>query len=312
MKGLARKDLLIVLAILMALPFALPNAYWFDVAIRIGLAGIAVIGLNVLIGLSGQLSIGHAALVAASAYTSAILSARYGLSSALSVLAATAAVTICCFALARPMLRLRGFALAIGTLGLGLITQIILVNEVAWTGGPDGMVVGPLEIGTLVISGEREWYALVAFLLFIAIISSLNLFGSPAGRALRALNASETAAQVAGIDTMFMKVRAFAVAGLFAGLAGALTAHYSGFITPDMSAFMRSVEFATMVVVGGRGSTYGVVLGAVLLTVLPQALGGAGELEMIAFGLILSLTMIFLPQGIVPTIVASFRTKRAS
>jgi branched-chain amino acid transport system permease protein len=312
MKALPRRDLLIVLAILTVLPFALPNAYWYDVAIRIGLAGIAVIGLNVLVGFSGQLSIGHAALVAASAYTTAILSAHYSLPSAVSVLAATAAVTIGCFVFARPMLRLRGFALAIGTLGLGLITQIVLVNEVAWTGGPDGMVVGPLQIGTLIVSGEREWYVLVAVLLFIAIVSSLNLFGSPAGRALRALNASETAAEVAGIDTAFMKVRAFAVAGLFAGLAGALTAHYSGFVTPDMSAFMRSVELATMVVLGGRGSTYGVVLGAALLTVLPQALGGAGELEMIAFGLILSLSMIFLPQGIAPTIVAMFGTKRAS
>jgi branched-chain amino acid transport system permease protein len=312
MKARPRKDLLIMLVILTALPFALPNAYWYDVAIRIGLAGIAVIGLNVLVGFSGQLSIGHAALVAASAYTTAILSANYGVPSALSVLAATAAVTIGCFALARPMLRLRGFALAIGTLGLGLITQIILINEVAWTGGPDGMVVGPLQIGTLIVSGEREWYVLVAALLFIAIVSSLNLFGSPAGRALRALNASETAAEVAGIDTAFMKVRAFAVAGLFAGLAGALTAHYSGFVTPDMSAFMRSVEFATMVVLGGRGSTYGVVLGAALLTVLPQVLGGAGELEMIAFGLILCLSMIFLPQGIAPTIVALLGTRRAS
>lgn len=312
MKYLPRKDLLVLLVILTTLPFALPNAYWFDVVIRIGLAGIAVIGLNVLIGFSGQLSIGHAALVAASAYATAILSSHYGLPSALSVLAAIAAVTIACFALARPMLRLRGFALAIGTLGLGLITQMILVNEVAWTGGPDGMVVGPLKIGAMIVSGERQWYILVAALLFIAVVGSLNLFASPAGRGLRALNGSETAAEVAGIDTMSMKARAFAFAGLFAGLAGALTAHYSGFITPDMSAFMRSVEFATMVVLGGRGSTYGVVLGAAVLTVLPQALGGAGELEMIAFGLILSLTMIFLPQGIVPTIVALWSTKRTS
>jgi branched-chain amino acid transport system permease protein len=209
------------------------------------------------------------------------------------------------------MLRLRGFALAIGTLGLGIIVQIILVNEVAWTGGPDGMVVAPLQLGPWTISGERQWYVLVAFLLFLAIVSSLNLFGSPAGRALRALNGSEIAAQVAGVDTSIMKIRAFTAAGFFAALAGALTAHYSGFITPDLSAFMRSVEFATMVVVGGRGSTYGVVLGAVLLTILPQVLGGTGEYEMIVFGLILMLTVIFLPQGIVPTLVAALRGKGA-
>jgi branched-chain amino acid transport system permease protein len=304
-------DLLVTLALLIALPTVLPNAYWFDVTIRMGLAGIAVIGLNILMGFAGQLSIGHAALLAASAYTSAILVARYGLPSALAIVIATAGVTLISYGLARPMLRLRGFALAIGTLGLGIIVQIILVNEVAWTGGPDGMVVAPLQLGPWTISGERQWYVLVAFLLFLAIVSSLNLFGSPAGRALRALNGSEIAAQVAGVDTSIMKIRAFTAAGFFAALAGALTAHYSGFITPDLSAFMRSVEFATMVVVGGRGSTYGVVLGAVLLTILPQVLGGTGEYEMIVFGLILMLTVIFLPQGIVPTLVAALRGKGA-
>jgi branched-chain amino acid transport system permease protein len=304
-------DLLVTLALLIALPTVLPNAYWFDVTIRMGLAGIAVIGLNILMGFAGQLSIGHAALLAASAYTSAILVGRYGLPSALAIVIATAGVTLISYGLARPMLRLRGFALAIGTLGLGIIVQIILVNEVAWTGGPDGMVVAPLQLGPWTISGERQWYVLVAFLLFLAIVSSLNLFGSPAGRALRALNGSEIAAQVAGVDTSIMKIRAFTAAGFFAALAGALTAHYSGFITPDLSAFMRSVEFATMVVVGGRGSTYGVVLGAVLLTILPQALGGTGEYEMIVFGLILMLTVIFLPQGIVPTLVAALRGKGA-
>jgi branched-chain amino acid transport system permease protein len=304
-------DLLVTLALLIALPMVLPNAYWFDVAIRMGLAAIAVIGLNILMGFAGQLSIGHAALIATSAYTSAILVARYGLPSALAVVIATAGVTLISYGLARPMLRLRGFALAIGTLGLGIIVQIILVNEVAWTGGPDGMVVAPLQLGPWTVSGERQWYVLVAFLLFLAIVSSLNLFGSPAGRALRALNGSEIAAQVAGVDTSIMKIRAFTAAGFFAALTGALTAHYSGFVTPDLSAFMRSVELATMVVVGGRGSTYGVVLAAVLLTMLPQALGGTGEYEMIVFGLIIMLTVIFLPQGIVPTLAAALRGKGA-
>src|SRR5664280_1929640 len=304
-------DLLVTLALLIALPMVLPNAYWFDVAIRMGLAAIAVIGLNILMGFAGQLSIGHAALLAASAYTSAILVARYGLPSALAVVIATAGVTLVSYGLARPMLRLRGFALAIGTLGLGIIVQIILVNEVAWTGGPDGMVVAPLQLGPWTVSGERQWYVLVAFLLFLAIVSSLNLFDSPAGRALRALNGSEIAAQVAGVDTSIMKIRAFTAAGFFAALTGALTAHYSGFVTPDLSAFMRSVELATMVVVGGRGSTYGVVLGAVLLTMLPQVLGGTGEYEMIVFGLIIMLTVIFLPQGIVPTLAAALRGKGA-
>jgi len=311
MTKLRNSDLVVLLAVLSVLPFILPNSYWFDVTIRIGLAAVSVIGLNVLMGFAGQLSIGHAALVAASAYITGILTSHYGMPSVAAVGVATITITIICFGLARPMLRLRGFALAIGTLGLGFIVEIVLVNEVAWTGGPDGMVVGPLQLGPWTLATDQEWYVVVASLLFLSVVASLNLFKSPAGRALRALNGSEVAAQVAGIDTSAMKIAAFTVAGLFAGIAGALTAHYSGFITPDMSAFMRSVELATMVVVGGRGSTYGVVLGAVLLTILPQLLGGAREYEMIAFGLILTLTMMFLPRGIVPTLAAAFRPGRA-
>lgn len=306
----AHRSLLFTLAILLVLPLILPNSYWFDVVIRMGLAAIAAIGLNILMGFAGQLSIGHAALLATSAYCTGILTVRYGVPSALAVVIATGLVTIISYGLAWPLLRLHGFALAIGTLGLGIIVQIVLINEVGWTGGPDGMVVGPLELGPWVLTKDWQWYVLVSFLLFVAITASLNLFGSPAGRALRALNGSEIAAQVSGVDTPAMKIRAFTIAGFFGAFAGALTAHYSGFITPDLSAFMRSVEFATMVIVGGRGSTYGVVLGAVLLTTLPQALGGTGEYEMILFGLILMLTVIFLPQGIVPTLSAMVRRRR--
>lgn len=304
-----RLDLAALVAVVTLLPFLLPNGYWFDVAIRVGLAAIAAVGLNILMGFAGQLSIGHAGLVAAAAYVSAVLNARAGVPAWLSVLAATGLVTAVSFALSRPMLRLRGFGLAIATLGLGLIIQIVLVNEVGWTGGPDGMTVNPLQVGEFTFGAEWDWYALVAATLVLAVAASLNLYRGPAGRALRALKGSEVAAQVAGVDTAAMKVRAFTAAGFFAGLSGALTAHYSGFITPDLSAFTRSVEFATMVVVGGRGSTYGVVLGACLLTVLPQLLGGTGDYEMIAFGLILTVTMVFLPQGLVPTLAGLRRVR---
>jgi branched-chain amino acid transport system permease protein len=148
---------------------------------------------------------------------------------------------------------------------------------------------------------------LVSVVLVATIALSQNLDRSAAGRALRALRDSEIAACAVGIDAYRLKVRAFVASAAFAALAGALTAHYSGFITPDMTGFLRNVELATMVVVGGRGSTLGAVLGAALLTALPQLLGGLADYEMVVFGLILMCTMIFLPEGIVPSLSAKWR-----
>ncbi len=310
MRSFLRPDVLLTALLLAGLPVLFPNAYWFDVAIRIGLAAVAAIGLNVLMGFAGQISIGHAALVGGAAYLTAILSAAFHWPPLLSVLAATAAATLAGYLLAKPMLRLHGHALTIATLGLGIVLNIVLVNETKWTGGPDGMPVPPLTVGTWSIDSDIKWYALVALVLLLAIVSSLNLFGSPAGRALRALNGSEIAAKVSGVDTDAMKVRAFAVSALFAGIAGTLIAHYSGFITPDMSSFIHSVELATMVVVGGRGSTYGAVLGAALITSLPQLLGGFADYEMVLAGLILMGTMIFLRKGIVPSLHSAWRSRR--
>lgn len=300
-------DLLLVAGILAVVPFLVPNSYIFDVVIRIGLAAIAVIGLNILMGLAGQISIGHAAFVAGAAYISAILTSTFNWPALASIPIAVAAMTALAFLLAVPVLRLNGHALTIATLGLGLILQIILVNEVKWTGGPDGMTTLPLSFGNFAVNTDLRWYILVSVVLVATTALSQNLDRSAAGRALRALRDSEIAACAVGIDTYRLKVRAFVAAAAFAALSGALTAHYSGFITPDMTGFLRNVELATMVVVGGRGSTFGAILGAALLTALPQLLGGLADYEMVVFGLILMCTMIFLPQGIVPSLSAKWR-----
>ncbi len=304
MKPRLTRDLLVTVAVLATIPFFVSNSYIFDVVIRIGLAAIAVIGLNILMGLAGQISIGHAAFVAGAAYTSAILTSVYHWPTIAALPASAAAMTVVALLLAVPMLRLNGHALTIATLGLGLIVQIVLVNEVAWTGGPDGLATAPLAIGSLAINSDLRWYVVVAIVLLIAMALSRNLDRSAAGRALRTVRDSEIAAAAVGIDTYWLKIRAFVVSAAFAGVAGALSAHYTGFITPDMTSFLKNVELATMVVVGGRGSTLGAVLGAALLTALPQLLGAYADYEMVAFGLILMLTMIFLPNGIVPSIAA--------
>ncbi|MFU1929264.1 branched-chain amino acid ABC transporter permease [Bordetella hinzii] len=303
MKTLPVRPSLCALALALALlPLALGNNFLMDLAVRICLAGIAAVGLNLLMGFAGQVSIGHAAFVAIGAYGAGILTARLGWPPLAAMAAAVLGAAAVAYLVGKPILRLRGHSLTMATLGLGIIVNMILVNEVDWTGGPDGMPVGPLEVMGHAVEGMGMWYGLAAVLLFGAVALSLNLYDSPAGRALRGLHGSEVAARVAGVDVADYKVRAFAASAVFTSLAGGLTAHYLGFITPSLAGFTYSVELATMVVLGGMASTFGAVLGAALLTVLPQLLGGLHEYEMMGFGLILMLTMIFLPKGLVPTL----------
>jgi branched-chain amino acid transport system permease protein len=309
MKRFLHPVILVTVLLLALLPMVLPNSYIIDIAIRIGLAAITAIGLNLLMGFAGQVSIGHAAFVAMGAYASGIATARFGWPPLVALLVAAVGVALVAWLIAKPFLRLKGHSLTMATLGLGIIVNMVLINEGAWTGGPDGMPVGPLQVGDWTLEGEYRWYALVAVVLVLAMVVSLNLFASPAGRALRALNGSEVAAKVMGVDVGAFKVRVFVASAVFASVAGSLTAHYSGFITPTLASFIHSVELATMVVVGGMASTVGAVLGAVLLVMLPQLLGGLQGYEMVLFGLILMLTMIFMPLGLVPSLLRLFEKK---
>lgn len=294
--------LLVLAALLALLPLALPNPYFFDVAIRIAINACVAIGLNLLIGYTGQISLGHAGFYGIGAYGSAILTARYGWPPVPVLVLAAAATGLLAFAIARPILKLKGHYLAMATLGFGIIVSIVLVNEVAFTGGPDGMSVGGLSIAGVEASGEHAWYAIAAGSLLLVAWLSVNLIDSPAGRALEAIHGSEVAARVVGVDTAAFKVRVFVLSAVIASVMGSLTAHYVGFVTPGLAGFLHSIELVTMVVVGGMASVFGSVLGAALLTTLPQVLAAFEGWETVVFGVILMLTMIFLPRGLVPTI----------
>jgi len=299
---------LAALAVIIALlPLVLPNNFYYDVAIRIGMNATIVVGLNLLIGYAGQISLGHAGFYGLGAYASAVLTARFGWPPLAAMLSGMAAVGVIAFVVARPILRLRGHYLAMATLGLGIIIYMVLVNESAWTGGNDGMNVQPFSLLGLTLASERGWYWVTGAVLLGAIVLANNIVDSPVGRALRAVHGSETAAQVAGIDTARYKVRVFVVSAVFASAVGSMMAHYIGFVTPQVSSFFHSIELVTMVVVGGMASTYGAVVGAAILTMLPQLLSKFEGYEMITFGLILMLTVIFLPRGLLPTIAARLR-----
>jgi len=298
----SRGPLLALAAIIAVLPLALANNYTYEVAIIVGLNAIACVGLNLLIGYAGQISLGHAGFFGLGAYGSAILAARYGWPPLASIPTAVAAVGVLAWAIGRPILRLKGHYLAMATLGFGVIVSIVLSIEDRLTGGPDGMAVPPLRILQWEIVGEKIWYWIVGAALVGAVWLAQNLIESPRGRALRALHGSEVAAGALGIDAMRHKLFVFVLSALFTAAAGGLTAHYSGFITPSKASFLHSIELVTMVVFGGMASTYGAVIGAAILTVLPQLLTVLKEYEIVVLGAVLMLTMIFLPRGIVPTL----------
>jgi branched-chain amino acid transport system permease protein len=280
----------------------LANNYSYEIAIQVALNAIVCVGLNLLIGYAGQISLGHAGFFALGGYGSAILASRYGVPVWLSIPAACALVGLLALIIGRPTLRLKGHTLAMATLGLGIIVSIVLTTEDKITGGPDGMSVPPLALFGWVVQGERVWYWLAGGMLLAAVWLALNLIESPSGRALRALHGSEVAAETLGIPSARYKLQVFVLSAVFAAVAGALTAHYAGFITPAKSSFMHSVELVIMVVFGGMASVFGAVVGAAVLTILPQFLTVLKDYEMMVFGAVLVGTMSFFPQGIVPTL----------
>ena len=301
------------LALVIALlPLVLPNRYTYEVAILVGLNAIVCVGLNLLIGYAGQISLGHAGFFGLGAYGSAILTVRYGWPAWVSMPVTLVGVALLAWAIGRPILRLKGHYLAMATLGLGVIVSIVIATEDGFTGGPDGMAVPPLTFFGSVFQGEELWYWLVGAALLVAVWLSLNLIDSPRGRALRALHGSEVAAELVGIDSARHKVSAFVISAVFAAVAGSLTAHYSGFITPSKVTFLHSIELVTMVVLGGMASTFGAVVGAAVLTTLPQLLTALKEYEMVVFGAVLMLTMIFMPQGLVPTLEKALAARSRS
>ena len=295
-------SLAVLAAVIVALPLVLTNNFYLDMAILAGFNAIVCVGLNLLIGYAGQISLGHAGFFGIGAYASGILVTTYGWPPIAALLAGAVAVGLLAFLLAKPILRLKGHYLAMATLGIGIIVSIVLRTETNLTGGPDGMMVDSFKLFGWELYGEKAWYWVVGALLIVAVWLSLNLIDSPVGRALRAVHGSEVAAEVVGVDTTRYKVMVFVVSAVFASVAGSLFAHYTGLITPAKADFFKSIELVTMVVFGGMASTFGAVIGAVVLTVLPQALAVFQDYSQIVLGAILMFTMVFMPKGLLPTL----------
>ena len=190
-----------------------------------------------------------------------------------------------------------------------MLMSRLLINESGVTGGPDGMPVGRLQVFGFTITGVVAWYWISGVVMLIAALLVLNLDASPTGRALRALHDSEVAASVNGIDVARNKLIAFVISAVYASLAGSLMALSNGFITPDTASFLHSIELVTMVVLGGLGSVIGSIVGVVLITALPQVLTALHDWEQVVLGLIMMGVMIFMRDGIVPTLARVLRRR---
>lgn len=294
---------LLALAVVIAgLPLLLSNGFHYNVAILVGFNAIICIGLNLMVGYAGQISLGHAAFIGIGAYGPAILTGDFGWTPVPAMLASAVFTGVIAAAVGWPILKLKGHYLAMATLGLGIIAAIILNTEVRYTGGPDGTYVSGLTAFGTPIRGDLQWYWLVGGLLWLTAWLALNLIDSPAGRALRAIHGSEAAAQVLGVDTKRYKVQVFVISAMIASLVGSLMAFHAGFATPGVAGFFRSIELVVMVVFGGLASIFGAIVGAAILTVLPQFLTVLHEFEHLVFGVILMATVIFVPRGVLPTV----------
>lgn len=294
---------LALLALLLAcLPLALSNAWLVDVAVRALVAASAAIALNLLMGFTGQISLGHAAFYAMGAYGSAILTARFGWPPLAALLAAAIGAATVALVLSRPIFTLRGHYLAMATLGLGALVHVVVNTEAAWTGGPDGMAVPPLGAFGKTIDGPMAWYGLSATLLLLVAAGAANLVSSPFGRAMQAIHGSEVAARSCGIDIGATKMGVFALSAFLTSVTGSCSAHYVGFITPGISGVLHSIELITMVVIGGMASIGGSIVGAVVVVLLPEFLSKFEGMETFVFGAILTCGLIFMPRGIVPSL----------
>jgi len=304
--------LVIGLALVVALlPLLLPSTFYVRVVALVFINALAVLGLNLLMGFAGQVSLGHAGFFGIGAYAVAVGPTHLGMPTWLSLICGTVLAALVAFVVGRPILKLRGYYLAVATLGMGMLIAMVVSNEAQITGGPNGMPVPRLVLFGWRTAGPLIWYWISGVTLVIGVWIAINLIESPTGRAFRAIHDSETAARVLGVDVARYKLIAFVLSAAYAAIAGSYFVLFDGFVTPETASFLRSIEFVVMAVLGGLGSIFGSIVGATILVLLPQFLTVFHDYEHIVLGTIIILFLIFLPAGIVPTASSFFKRRSA-
>lgn len=318
MKNLSPKSitLLALVALVLVAPLFFPSSFYYRVGTLMFINGLAVTGLVILIGYAGQISLGHAGFCGIGAYACALAPVHLGLPPVVAMLLGALISGALAYLVGRPILRLKGHYLAVATLGFGILIFMVLSNESWLTGGPDGMQVEDLGLRDLLkalglsVPAAQVWYWFSGLVLLLGALLALNLHTSSTGRALRALHDSEIAARTVGVDVAHFKLMAFVISAVYASISGSLLAMMNKFVSPDIAGFLHSVQMVTMTVLGGAGSVFGAITGASILTALPQGLTVFHDYEHIVLGLIMMLVMIFLREGLVPSLIKRFSRRQ--
>jgi len=289
------------------------TTYWMDVLNRIGIAIIGAIGLNILVGYTGQISIGQAAFLAVGAYATAIYEANLGLPFYLAI--PLAAVTTSLFGLVFgiPSLRLKGLYLAIATLSAHFITAYVLIHWESMTKGVIGLNVPTATIFGFPFDSDARIFFLIFALVVPAVLFARNLFRTRVGRAFIAIRDQDVAAAVMGVSLYKYKLLAFVVSSFYAGVAGGLMAHHSKILFPDAFTLLVAIDYLAMIIIGGMGSILGSIFGAIFMTLLPEilklsatsltgvyprAFGFIASTRDVVFGLAVILFLMYEPQGL--------------
>jgi branched-chain amino acid transport system permease protein len=290
---------LVFAVVVMTIPAYLSNEYYLSVLAFTATRFMMALGLSLLLGQAGQISLGQAAFVGIGGYGSAILTTRLDMNPWLAMVLAAALAALVAGLVGIPTLRLKGYYLAMATLGINEIIYILLVQLKPLTNGTDGITGIPsLSIGGLDFGGPKAYHLLVWGVALLMLRFALNLSASRVGRALRALHRSEPAAESLGVDCSYRKVQVFVLAAVFASIAGSFDAHYVHFVSPESYTITFSIILITGVIIGGLGTLWGALWGTLAIVILPELLKRVNDdLTNLVFGVLLIVIMIFSGNG---------------
>lgn len=281
-----------------ALPFLFTSSYMHQILNMMLINGIITIGLYVIFGLTGIFSIAQAAFWGIGAYTSALLATRLGLPWYVGFVAAPLVAAVFGVLLGMPTLRLKTHYLTMATIGFAEVVRQVEVNWMGLTEGPNGIRNIPApDLGFIVLNTPRKYFYLGLVMLGLIVLLANRLRASRLGRAMEAVRDDELAAEAMGVKLTPLKILAFALSAAFAGLAGAMYAHLIGYISPDVFHMEVAIQVLAMLLIGGRASPYGAILGAAAITVLPELLRGLEDWWAIIYGLVVIAILAFAPRG---------------
>ncbi|WP_395546498.1 MULTISPECIES: branched-chain amino acid ABC transporter permease [unclassified Lacrimispora] len=306
--------LIAVAAIALAaiLPMFISNNYHLNLMIQVLINIIIVVGLNFITGLTGQMNLGTAGIFSMGAYTSSLLATRLGINPWICLIAAVGMGFLIGMGLGYPSLRVSGVYLALTTIGFSEIVRILMTNLTGLTGGALGVTgIPPFSILGHKFQTNKEIYYLYLVIAIILIFNAYRIVNSKWGRAFLAVKDNPDAVEAGGINIASIKILAFTLAAVYATVAGSLYAHYVGFINPSAYNLEYSINYVVMLVIGGIGSVPGNVLGAILVTLVPELLRFMENYYWLVFSIITLLFVIFLPNGMVSLFKGKKREEKA-